>query len=401
MAKMTAMHPSPPSDLLPVPGRRVGRVGRAHGGGRRTGTGRIRLSRWDGTRVAEWEGEAALSALASPAGAPSRRATVWVDLTDPDTALVARVGRVLGLHPLIAEDVVEGNQRAKIEVTNGLVHIVLFVLETSMATAVAPTAATRSAAPGSAAPGAAPSPPPAPMAHDSATDFRIQAHEVDLVLGEGFILSSHLASWNPRSGDHFRQGLAPILQGGPDHLLWAIIDAIVDGYFPFADRLEDFIDRLQDEVVDLPTRQTLEALFDLKRDLIAVRRAVSPVREILNQLTNRELKLIDADEIIYFRDIYDHVIRLADELDTDRELVAATVEIYLSTINNNLSTIMKRLTGVTVILAGIGAIAGIFGMSEAGNAFAGGEAWGFWLITLIVIAIAMVAAVILRRIDWI
>jgi len=125
------------------------------------------------------------------------------------------------------------------------------------------------------------------------------------------------------------------------------------------------------------------------------------VREILNQLTNRELKLIDAEEVIYFRDIYDHVIRLADELDTDRELVAATVEIYLSTINNNLSTIMKRLTGVTVILAGIGAVAGIFGMSEAGNAFAGGEAWGFWLVTLFVVAIAVVAAVILRRINWI
>jgi magnesium transporter len=111
--------------------------------------------------------------------------------------------------------------------------------------------------------------------------------------------------------------------------------------------------------------------------------------------------LIDPAELVYFRDIYDHVIRLTEELDTDRELVAATVEIYLSTINNNLSTIMKRLTGVTVILAGAGAVAGIFGMSEASLAFSGSEAGGFWLVTAVIVALTVVAAVILRRIDWI
>jgi magnesium transporter len=132
-----------------------------------------------------------------------------------------------------------------------------------------------------------------------------------------------------------------------------------------------------------------------------VRRAVSPVREVLNQLTNRDLALIDADEIIYFRDVYDHVIRLTDELDNDRELVTATLDVYLSQVNNNLSTIMKRLTGVTVIVAGVGALAGIFGMSEAGLAFSGGEAFGFWAVTVATIALAAVAAVVLRRIDWI
>ena len=350
---------------------RTDRLGRAHGGGApHRGTGRIKLARWSKSGgLEEFEGGAALSALAK-AAEPAAHATCWIDLTDPDPAMVSRVAKVLGLHPLIAEDVVEGNQRAKVEVTDGLVSVVMFVLE---------------------APDTAPS---------NGAAF-VRAREVDLVLGDGFLLSSHPSSWDPRTGDHFRTGLEPILQSGPDHVLWAIIDAIVDGYFPFADRLEDLIDSLQDDVVDRPTRQTLERLFGLKRDLIAVRRAVSPVREILNQITNRELKLIDAEEVLYFRDIYDHVIRLADELDTDRELVAASVEIYLSTINNNLSTIMKRLTGVTVILAGIGAIAGIFGMSEAGAAFAGGEAGGFWLVTLAVVAIAVGAAAILRRIDWI
>ncbi|HJW22947.1 MAG TPA: magnesium transporter CorA family protein [Candidatus Limnocylindrales bacterium] len=351
---MTAMRQPPPFETL-------------------AGAGAIHLTRYASGAVEEWGGDAALAALgeALAASAGDRRSTtLWIDLTDPDAALVERVAATLGLHPLIAEDVVHGNQRSKIEVTDGLVHLVVFALEYDEA-ATGPTG------------------------------DRVLAREIDIVLGEGFLLSAHPSAWDPRSGDHFRTGPAEVMKAGPDHLLWAIVDGIVDGYFPFADRLEDLIDRLQDEVVGQPDRRTLEELFELKRGLIAVRRAVSPVREILNQLTNRELALIDPEEVLYFRDIYDHVIRLADELDTDRDLVAATVEIYLSTINNNLSAIMKRLTGVTVILAGIGAIAGIFGMSEAGSAFAGVEAGGFWLVTLGVVALAVGAAAVLRRMGWI
>jgi magnesium transporter len=111
--------------------------------------------------------------------------------------------------------------------------------------------------------------------------------------------------------------------------------------------------------------------------------------------------LISEDEIVYFRDIYDHVIRLTDELDNYRELASSTLDVYLTQVNNNLSVIMKRLTGVTVIVAGVGAIAGIFGMSEAGTALGGAEAPGFWLITAITVGLALVAAVVLRRIDWI
>jgi magnesium transporter len=325
----------------------------------------IRVAAVRDGKMREWTGEEAIAAL--DAGAPADPKTpgtvVWIDLTAPAPAFVARIAASLGLHPLIAEDIVEGNQRAKVETTDGLVHVVLFVLDYEDRTAV--------------------------------------TREIDLVLGDGFLLSAHPVEWDPRAGGHAKGGLETVMRAGPDHMLWAVFDKIVDSYFPFADRLEEVVDRLQNQVVDKPDRRTLDELFSLKRDLIAVRRAVSPVREILNEITNRDLKLIDTAEVIYFRDIYDHIIRLTDELDTDRELVAATVEIYLSTINNNLSTIMKRLTGVTVILAGVGAIAGIFGMSEAGLAFSGGEAAGFWSITAVIVGITVLAAAILRRIDWI
>ena len=196
-------------------------------------------------------------------------------------------------------------------------------------------------------------------------------------------------------------GLEVVMGRGPDHLLWAICDDLVDGYFPLMDKLGDEIDLLQDAVVEKGDPHTLERLFELKRELIAIRRASAPIREIFNQLTNRDLALVDPDEIVYFRDVYDHLIRLTDELDTYRELVSGTLDVYLSTVNNNLSLIMKRLTGVTVVLAGIGALGGIFGMSEAGAAFAGTEAAGFWFVTTSIVALAFLGAYLLRRIGWI
>src|SRR5439155_11782479 len=135
-----------------------------------------------------------------------------------------------------------------------------------------------------------------------------------------------------------------------------------------------------------PNPATVERVFDLRRELIRVRHVLGPSREIFNQLTSREYPLIKDEQVLYFRDVYDHLIRLTDDFDTYRELVAATVEVYLSTVNNNLSFIMKRLTGVTVILAGIGALAGIFGMSEASTSVAGTEGIGFWIITFAMLA---------------
>jgi magnesium transporter len=149
------------------------------------------------------------------------------------------------------------------------------------------------------------------------------------------------------------------------------------------------------------TGDTLQRLFALKRELSNLRRATSPAREIFNQLTNREIGAIDPAHIVYFRDVYDHLIRVTDELDNYRDLVSGTLDIYVSIVNNDLSRIMKRLTGVTVILAGIGAVAGIFGMSEAGVALQGAEAGGFWLVTAFVVLLALAAAAFLRKIDWI
>src|SRR4051812_32384336 len=337
------MASTPPNPASPSDGKRPA-PRREHGGGRverhyATTTsdtpGLLRVLVADSEEGTEITGADALARLPGLLGAG--KPAVWADLVAPTAVQAQEVGKALALHQLIIEDVLEGNQRAKIESTDGVVHIVLFHLEYS---------------------------------------DHVTASEMDIVLGDGFLLTIHDGDWDPRTAHHLQAGIGAVMQRGPDHLLWAIADDLIDGYFPFADRIGDAIDEVQDAVVRKATPDALESLFDLKRELIQVRRRISPVREVFNQLTNRDEQLISEDEIVYFRDIYDHVIRLTDELDNYRELASATLDVYLTQVNNNLSVIMKRLTGVTVILAGIGAVAGIFGMSEAATAINGGGGGG-------------------------
>jgi magnesium transporter len=325
-------------------------------GARKAGAVRIVACHGDG--VSESSDLADLPTLLA---SPDHR--IWVDLASPDEEQVRLAAAALGLHPLIAEDIQERNQRSKVETFDeDVVHIVLFALH---------------------------------YAGEAA------AEEVDFVLGKGYLLTVHEGVLGSSSAAPLRFGVEHALRKGPDYLLYAISDTIVDGYFPVLDRIGDDIDELQDRVMEKASDWTLQRLFALKRELVDLRRATSPAREIFNQLTNREVASLDPRHVVYFRDVYDHLIRVTDELDNYRDLVSGTLDIYVSIVNNDLSRIMKRLTGVTVILAGIGAVAGIFGMSEAGAAFAGAEAGGFWLVTTGVVLVAVLAAALLRRIDWI
>lgn len=289
-------------------------------------------------------------------------ARLWIDLTDPSVAEVTAVAAALGLHPLIAEDIGESNERAKVEHVGEVIHLVLFALK---------------------------------------RNEQIEVGEIDFVLGERFLLSVHPSSWKPREAHQLKLGLEPVMKRGSDFLLWALVDAVVDGYFPIFDQLADEIDDLQDQVIEKSDKATLEHVFRQKRELIRIRHVLAPSREIFNQLTSREYPLIAEPQVLYFRDIYDHLIRLTDDFDSYRELVSATVDVYLSTVNNNLASIMKRLTGITVVLAGLGAVGGLFGMSQATPALAGQEGFGFWSITIGSLVVAAVVIAVLRRIDWV
>jgi magnesium transporter len=321
----------------------------------------VRLAVMEAGAFRELEGEAAIAEI--PKALRRRAARMWIDVCGADAELKDRISGLLALHPLLAEDIAERDQRAKLEQVGDLLHVVIFSL--------------------------------------GFENGEIYERELDFVLGERFLLSNHSGWWDPRATRHLRAGVETVLSRGTGHVLWCLADDVIDNYFPILDQLGDEIDDLEDRVVNRSDRSLLERLFDLKRQLIQIRRVTSPEREMFSILSNREDKAISPADRLYFRDAYDHLIRLTDELDTYRELASATLEAYLSTVNNNLSLIMKRLTGVTVVVAGIGAMAGVFGMSEAQTAFKLDEGPGFWIVTALCIALAGLAVAVLRKIDWI
>jgi magnesium transporter len=319
----------------------------------RVSSGRVQGIAWSATSgTRELSSFDAITAAIGESGA-----RVWVDLEDASVHQLEKLGGCFGIHPLVIEDIAERNQRAKVEFTDDVMHMVVFALvyrET------------------------------------------LEPVEIDIVLGKDFLITSHPPDWQPMDmGSVERHGPAHFLAKGPDVALYAVLDTIIDGYFPMVDRLSEMTDDLEDLVIQQPDRQVIERLFGVRRSLLQVRKVVTPEREVLNQLTNRENELISSETLVYFRDVYDHLVRITDELDTHREMLSSALEAYLSTVNNNLSEIMKRLTAVTAVLAGVGAAAGIFGMSEAMNA------GGFWVVVAIVIAVGVATFAYFRHIEWI
>ncbi len=288
---------------------------------------------------------------------------VWVDLQDAGQTDLDALGACLQIHPLVIEDIAERNQRPKVEYTDDLMHLVVFAL----------------------------------VYGESLVPV-----ELDIVLGKRFLLTSHPPEWQPlTTGAVTRSTPGHFLAKGVDVALYTVLDTIVDGYFPVVDKLSDITDDLEDMIVRTPDSTLVEQLFTVRRNLLLVRRTVTPEREVLNQLTNRENEHIQPETLIYFRDVYDHLVRITDELDTHRELLSSALEAYLSTVNNNLSEIMKRLTAVTAVLAGVGAVAGIFGMSEAATALSFKEGGGFWFVTAAVLCVGVAITAYFRHIDWI
>ena len=186
----------------------------------------------------------------------------------------------------------------------------------------------------------------------------------------------------------------------PGSLVYAILDAVVDGYFPLIDRLSDQIEDLEDRILaGGKVAGTLRPILDLKRELLELRRTLSPQRDVANALLRRDLPLVDDASAPYFQDLYDHLVRVLDQLDLQRDLLASALEANLSVTSNNLNAVMKRLTAFTVIIMLPTLIAGIYGMNfhfmpelswPLGYAFAVGA-----------MAVVMIgAAIFFKRNDW-
>ena len=188
--------------------------------------------------------------------------------------------------------------------------------------------------------------------------------ELDIFLGPNYIVTHHEfpipaidETWASCDRD------VRNVQEGADHLLYKIMDFLVAGYMPTVERIDSAIDELEDHIFDKPSPRTLERLFALKRVLLAMRRILLPQREVLNKLARDDYRVIDPKDRIFFRDIYDHLVRLHDLNENLRDLVGGALDTYLSVVNNRMNDIMKTLTIITTIFMPLAFVTGFFGMN--------------------------------------
>jgi magnesium transporter len=251
----------------------------------------------------------------------------WLDLAGLDNETAESVLRdTFGFHPLAVEDAEHFGQRPKLDTYDGyallvvygasasgtLVEVHCFYTETYLVT----------------------------VHHDPCPDFNSLA-------------------------DRLRQRVGP----RPDHvmLLYRVVDILVDGYFPVLARLDDEIDDLEDQILKRPTEQQLGQLFDMKRSLIAMRKVVTPQRDIFAALLSEQDSLpgMTPDAERYFRDLYDHLIRISDLVDSYRDLMSGALDTHLSTVSNRLNVVMKQLTILATIFLPLSFLTGFFGQNFA------------------------------------
>jgi magnesium transporter len=290
---------------------------------------------------------------------------VWVDVVDPSPEQTAELAGEFMLHPLALEDLEKRRQRPKVD-NYADQHVIV-------AYDVAPLAAERG----------------------------FELREIHIFAGPGYVLTVRWAPSEAIEGvaQRFRRRSEAIgrTAGG---LLYAILDGIVDDYFPLLDVLNERIDALEESIVaGRPGADTLRAVLAIKRQLLELRRVLAPLRDVANALLRRDVQLVDDDAVPYYQDLYDHLVRVLDQLDLDRDLVASALDANMSMTANTLNGVMKRLTAFTVVLMVPTLIAGIYGMNFHNMPEL---SWPFgYAAALAVMAVLMVGiAAYFRARDW-
>ena len=259
-----------------------------------------------------------------------RRGLLWVDFTSepPETCLPILQG--FGFHPLAIDDALQETHVPKLDDWGDYLYIVLNYMNLA----------------------------------NSDESWDTEVDELDIFLGSNYIVTHHdhpiLAideTWNSCDRD------PRTLQEGADHLLYKITDYLVTEYMPIVEKIDDSIDQIEDQIFDRPSPRTLEKLFALKRVLLAMRRILLPQREVLNKLARDDYKIVDPKDRIFFRDIYDHLVRLHDLNESLRDLVGGALDTYLSVVNNRMNEVMKTLTIITTLFMPLAFVTGFFGMN--------------------------------------
>jgi magnesium transporter len=258
-----------------------------------------------------------------------RRPVVWFDVAGlDDAAAIARIGDALGLHRLALEDVVHLDQRPKLEEYGDVSYVVLRMLTTARGT---------------------------------------DGEQLSLFLGRGFVATFQetLADGDCLDPvrERIRQGGPRLREGGAGYLAYAILDTVIDAYFPVLEKLGDRIEEIEAKILENPEPGLLPELHLLRRDLLVLRRHIWPLRDVLSSILREEDGPFDASLRVYLRDCHDHAIRLLDFAETYRDIAAGLLELYLTTLSHKLNEVIKVLTVVTTIFIPLSFLAGIWGMN--------------------------------------
>ncbi len=252
---------------------------------------------------------------------------LWIGLHEPDEALLRRMQQRFDLHELAVEDARNAHQRPKLEVYGESIFMVLRTAQLAAG--------------------------------------RIEFGETHVFAGRGYVLTVRHGPSSSYKEVRQRCESAPhMLKKGEDFVIYSIMDFVVDNYIPVVDAIETEVETMEDALFDKPfDRKTVERIYTLKRDLLALRRIVSPLVEMTNRMMRFDVPVIDKHAHPYFRDVHDHAIRVSETIDVQRELLTSALEANLLLASVSQSEVMKKLAGWAAILAVPTAIAGIYGMN--------------------------------------
>ncbi len=239
---------------------------------------------------------------------------------------------------------------------------------------------------------------------DSAGPDLVSERELDVFVGPGYIVTHHQQPIDAleRVWDSCQRDPRYLKRGTP-YLLYQIAAALVEGHMPVIDHLEVLINDLEDKILKIPRENILEHIFMLKRSLLRIRRMMVPQREVFSKLHHDEFLTLGRDQRYFFRNIYDHYVRLNDLTESLRELVVSSLEIHLSATNNRMNQVVKRLTTITTMFMPITFVTSFFGMNffqkeVALNVWTG---WlGLGISLLFIIATPVTMFLWMRRRDW-
>jgi magnesium transporter len=281
-------------------------------------------------------------------------ALLWVSLENPDASDISILRDVFKFHPLAIEDCSnDGYQAPKVDDFGTYLFLI--------AHAIHP--------------------------HPGLID--LETSELDIFLGDNYLVTVYKgACLTPIDATFKRlERDERVRMNGSDFLCHAVLDKLVDEYMPVIDQMEDEIEWLEDQVLANPTSKTIARIIELKHSIMTLRRIISPMREVINRLSRDNFPMIDGQSRIYFRDIYDHLVRLQDLSDTIRDIVSGTMDIYLNSTSLKLNEVMKYLTITSTIFLPLSFIAGVYGMNFVVNYppldWQGGIIF-FWLLCLAV-----------------